>query len=144
MIKFDVNPNPDIYDLLTKSVELDFTDMGGEKSEIKINSLASFKVADARAKFSMRADYAKKEAEGGSDILLEDGDIDAGLGVKVKGLVPTQWHKEHMALLAFACVDGYPEGRDLMADLIGNFDLCSFIVDEAIRLQIDFMSKKKS
>ena len=80
----------------------------------------------------------------GEDILFETGKIDAGLGVMVDGLVETEWHKKHHALLAMAVVEGYPEGRDLEQDLIENTELCGFIIEEASELQSEYLKKKEA
>lgn len=144
MIKFEHNPNPDIYDLITKEVELDFSETGGDKQTITIHSLASYKVADARSKYSMRLNYIKSQEDGGKSLLFEKGKLDAGMGIEIDGVVPTEWNKEHNALLAMACVSNYPEDRDLKEDLMSNLELCEFINGVAVDLQTEFLSKKKS
>lgn len=144
-IKFEriMNPDPDLYDLLTRDITLDFSDIGGGKHSVTIHSLSSFKVSDARFKYGLRLEHAAIEQESGNNILFESGDIDAGMGVKVKGRIPTEWHKEHIALLGAACVSGYPEDRDIVTDLTDNFELCSYIIELSIQLQDEFLSKKK-
>lgn len=144
MIKFEANPNPDIYDLMTKEVELDFSDVGGEKTSVTIHSLASHKVSDARSKYAMRLEYIKSQPNKGKDLMFEQGKLDAGMGVEIDAMVPTKWNKEHEALLACACVSGYPEDRNLKDDLIANIELCQFIIGVAVDLQSEFLAKKKS
>lgn len=144
MIKFEHNPSPDFFDLVTREVELDFSELGGEKVTIEIHSLASFRVRDELQKFNIRNDYAKKEEQKGNNIMIESGEIDAGLGVTVEGKVATEWCKKHNALLAEKCVTGYPQERDCTQDLVDNPELCAFVIEQAIQLQTEFLAKKKS
>lgn len=135
MITFNREIDENIYDMLTREVDLNFD---GETSTITIHSLYSFRVQKEKAAYLIRQQHAED-----NDLLIEDGEVSAGMGVTVKAKVPTQWNKEHNALLAKACVTNYPESRDLFADLVANTELTEFIIEQAIELQSEFLSKKK-
>lgn len=141
MIQFDLKSNPSIHDITTLEVELRFD---GESKLVKIHSMSSRRAIKEVINFQRRHKHALELEEKGEGILRELGEIDAGLGVMVEGMVDTEWNKKHHALLAMALIEGYPEDRDLEADLIENTELCGFIIEEASELQSEYLKKKEA
>ncbi|AUR92872.1 hypothetical protein NVP1178O_27 [Vibrio phage 1.178.O._10N.286.45.E12] len=141
MISFDQKSNPKIHDIMTREVELRFD---GESHNIIIHSMSSRRAVKEAINFQRRHKYALEMEAKGEGILYEKGQIDAGLGVMVDGMVETEWSRKHSALLAMAVVEGYPESRDLEADLIENTALCAFIIEEASELQSEYIKKKET
>ena len=141
MISFDQKSNPSIHDITTREVELRFD---GESHNIVIHSMSSRRAIKEAINFQRRHKHALELRAKGEDILLEKGEIDAGLGVMVEGMVETEWSKKHSALLAMAVVEGYPESRNLEQDLIDNAALCAFIIEEASELQAEYLKKKEA
>ena len=142
MISFDQKSNPKIHDIMTREVELRFDD--GTSKVVTIHSMSSRRAIKEAINFQRRHKHALELRAKGEDILLEKGEIDAGLGVMVEGMVETEWSKKHSALLAMAVVEGYPESRDLEQDLIDNTALCAFIIEEASELQAEYLKKKEA
>lgn len=142
MIQFDQKSNPSIHDITTREVELRFED--GTSANVNIRSMLSREASKQVINFQRRHKYAKEMKDKGEDILFETGKIDAGLGVMVDGLVETEWHKKHLALLAMSVVEGYPKDRDLEKDLIENTELCAFVIEEASELQSEYLKKKEA
>ena len=140
MISFDQKSNPKIHDVMTKEVELRFD---GESHNIIIHSMSSRRAIKEAVNFQRRHKHALELESKGESILYEKGQIDAGLGVMVDGMVETEWSKKHSALLAMSVVEGYPESRNLEQDLIDNAALCAFIIEEASELQAEYLKKKE-
>lgn len=141
MISFNQKSNPSIHDITTREVELRFD---GESHNIVIHSMSSRRAIKEAINFQRRHKHALELRAKGEDILLEKGQIDAGLGVMVDGMVETEWSKKHSALLAMAVVEGYPGSRNLEQDLIDNSALCAFIIEEASELQAEYLKKKEA
>lgn len=141
MISFDQKSNPKIHDIMTRPVELR---IDGVSHNVVIHSMSSRRAIKEAVNFQRRHKHALDLEAKGESILYEKGQIDAGLGVMVDGMVETEWSKKHSALLAMAVIEGYPEDRDLEADLIENTALCSFIIEEASDLQSEYLKKKEA
>ena len=141
MISFDQKSNPKIHDIMTRPVELR---IDGISHNVVIHSMSSRRAIKEAVNFQRRHKHALELESKGESILYEKGEVDAGLGVMVEGMVETEWSKKHSALLAMAVIEGYPEDRDLEADLIENTALCAFIIEEASELQSEYLKKKEA
>ena len=147
MIKFEQKVNPEIYDLVTRDLDLDFTEVGGEKCTIKVLSMSSHKAKDAIRDFNRRIKWLAEQEDDGASILLTKEEVDIGIplgaGETYEEHVPSEWAREHNALLSMALVEDYPEGRDIKADFMENMELCRYIADIAVEIQAEFIAKKK-